>query len=172
MNDIYQCIAWAACRTDIKWWPVDAYPQVYWPPGVDFINEVDYFIQAFATIGYKPCTNRDFEFGYQKVAIYAASDRHVLHMARQHFLGRGWLSKCGDLEDIQHANLDCLEGDLSPFLVMLGRTYGQVEQILKRSWWSALINLCLFQCFSHAFKFWFYRLRHPTWIWSNILRRG
>lgn len=170
-NDIYQCIAWAACRTDIRWWPVDGNVQFYWPPGVDFNDDVDYFIQAFATIGYTPCTSRDFEFGYQKVAIYAFSDRRVKHMARQHFFGRGWLSKCGSLEDILHSDLQCLEGDPAPLLAPW-RSYGRVEQILKRSWWSAIVNLCIFRCLTHAFKFWLYRLRHPSWIWNNLLRRG
>src|SRR5262249_6231669 len=110
---------------------------------------------------------REYEFGYQKVAIYTTNNRRVRHMARQHFLGRGWLSKCGSFEDILHADLECLEGDPSPFVL----SYGQVEQILKRSWWSALVNLCIFKCLWHAFKFWLYRLRHPSWIWSNLLKR-
>lgn len=170
-NDNYKCIAWAACRTDIVWWPVDD-PQVYWPPGVPFDDRIDYFIQAFAKIGYKACNSSEFEFGYQKVAIYATSDLRVQHMARQHFFGRGWLSKCGKLEDILHPDLQCLEGDPSPLLAMFGQgTYGQVEQVLKRSWSSAVINLCIFRCLWAAFKFWLYRLKHPSWIWSNILKR-
>jgi len=158
-NDSYKCIAWAACRTDITWWPYDD----------EFEDRLDFFIQEFANIGYKPSNNREYEFGYQKVAIYTTNNRRVRHMARQHFLGRGWLSKCGVLEDILHADLECLEGDPSPFVF---GSYGQVEQILKRSWWSALVNLSIFKCLWHAFKFWLYRLRHPSWIWSNVLKRG
>jgi hypothetical protein len=160
-NDSYKCIAWAACRTDITWWPADD----------PFEDRIDFFIQEFADIGYEPSNNPEFEFGYQKVAIYTSSDRRVQHMARQHFLGRGWLSKCGSLEDILHPDLQCLEGNPSPWLAPW-RSYGQVEQILKRSWWSAVINLYIFRCLWHAFKFWLYRLRHPSWIWNNIFRRG
>src|SRR5438105_3720635 len=86
MNDTYRCITWAACRTDTLWWPLDD-PQVYWPPGVPFDDGIEYFIQAFARLGYAPCNSRDFEFGYQKVAIYTTSDHRVLHMARQRFFG-------------------------------------------------------------------------------------
>ena len=164
-NDSYKCIPWAACRTDIWWWPVDD-PQVYWPPGIPFDDKIEFFIDAFATSGYKPCNGCKFEFGYQKVAIYANADHRVQHMARQQFLGRGWLSKCGSLEDILHSDLQCIEGDPSPW----AHSYGKVEQILKRSWWSALVNLCIFRCIWAAFKFWLYRLIHPSWIWSNILR--
>lgn len=163
-NDDYQCIAWAACRTNIRWWPVEGNPRIYWPPGVELNDRIEAFIQVFSTIGYTPCgDDRSFEFGYQKVAIYATSDRRVQHMARQHFWGRGWLSKCGILEDILHPNLQCLEGDPSPMLAALGKTYGEVSLILKRSWWSAFIHLCLFRCMWDGFKFWLYRLVHPSW---------
>lgn len=162
-DDAYKCIPWAACRTDIQWWPPGE-GNVYWPPEAIKDDSIEAFVSAFATIGYKPCgTNADFEFGYQKVAIYASSERRVLHMARQHFLGRGWLSKCGVLEDILHSNLQCLEGDPSPWMVALGKTYGKVEVILRRSWWSAMLNLCLFRCAWHAFRFCLYRVGHPSW---------
>jgi hypothetical protein len=162
-NDSYKCIAWAACRTDVIWWPVDGDPQTYWPPGAPLDDSIHAFLQAFARLGYAPCDNPDFEFGYQKVAIYATSDGRVKHMARQHFLGRGWLSKCGSLEDILHANLQCIEGDPSRWEEALGRSYGQVKQILKRSWWTATVHRCLFRCFWEAAKFWLYRLMHPSW---------
>ncbi len=163
LDDCYKCIAWAACRTDIQWWPAAGNPDAYWPPGADYNDSVDAFIQAFGTIGYRPCEDSKFQIGYQKVAIYASSDRRVLHMARQHFFGRGWLSKCGSLEDIQHADLECIAGNPSPLLAALGRTYGAVDTVLKRSWWSALTNLCIFRCAWAAFKFWFYRKTHPSW---------
>ncbi len=159
-DDTYQCIAWAACRTDRKWWPVDIFPQppahFYWP--VEPVDEtVDSFVQALATLGYNPCENSSFEFGYQKLAIYAADDMSVRHMARQEFFGRGWLSKPGKLEDILHPDLASIEGDPSPTSL---NEYGRVRQILKRTWWSAFIRLCLFRCLWAAFKFWLYRLTH------------
>jgi hypothetical protein len=169
-DDRYKCIAWAACRTDLIWWPVEGEPQIYWPPNAPLDDDVDAFIQAFSAIGYRPCDSREFEFGYQKVAIYASYDRRVLHMARQHLLGRGWLSKLGQMEDISHYNLKCLEGDPSPIEAALGSSYGRVTQILKRTWWAALVNLCLFRSLWASIKFWLYRLRHPSLILGNIVR--
>jgi hypothetical protein len=139
-DDSYQCIAWAACRTDCQIWPYYGYT---WFQGVPIATDllqapVDCFVQGFRTLGYKPCDSKAFEFGYQKLAIYA-NNGGVTHMARQHFWGRGWLSKLGNLEDIVHDNLEDVEGDMSPSAA----EYGKVVKILKRTWWSALVNRCL-----------------------------
>jgi hypothetical protein len=153
----YQCIAWAACRTDRKWWPWDD-TRYYWPPGFRKFPilspvPVDSFVEMFERrFGYRPCRSSAFEFGYQKVAIYANS-LEVTHMARQHFFGLGWVSKLGDAEDIFHLQLTDLEGDIAP----TARQYGRVAQILKRSWWSALVRLCLFRGWWASLKCWFYR---------------
>lgn len=158
-DDRYQCIAWAACRTNIRWWPVHGYKQYHWPPDATFDDTVDAFVEAFATLGYHKCTSRQFEFGYQKVAMYVSHERRVLHMARQHFFGHGWLSKCGDLEDISHAELESIEGDLSPLMITMGRSYGVVDDtILTRTWWSACIHLCIFRSARSAFIHWLYRM--------------
>jgi hypothetical protein len=158
----YQCVAWAACRTNRKWWPVH-HTEFYWPsnlpritpppfPWQPWSTPVDYLVQGFATLGYMPCDSRAFEIGCQKVAIYA-NDTGATHMARQHFLRKGWISKPGELEDIFHQDLRDLEGDMA---AMAGQ-YGQVAQILKRSWWSAFVNFCLLRCLCHAVKFLLYR---------------
>lgn len=158
-DDSYQCIAWAECRTDRISWPT--HHGAVWPQGLPLADPpdeapVDYFIQRFLLLGYRPCgMNDQFEVGYQKVAIYA-NDVGVTHMARQHFFGRGWLSKAGVWEDILHRELKDVEGDMSP----LARTYGRVQRILKRTWWSALVRLCLFRCFWNALEFWLYRTVH------------
>lgn len=158
----YKCIAWTACRTDNIWWPYGedpAPPGVYWPPGVPHNLRVDTFVQAFERLGYRRCDDPSFEFGYQKVAIYAWDLETTTHMARQHFFGNGWLSKPGILEDILHPTLESIASDL-PYG---GDDYGRVFQVLKRSWGTALIRLCLFQCAWHALRFWLYRLKHPDW---------
>lgn len=169
-SDTYQCIAWAACRTDNKWWPV-RHAQFHWPPGLPRITPlpdpwapwppapVSYFVQGFATLGYKPCSRREFEFWYQKVAIYA-NNYGVTHMARQRFFGRGWISKPGELEDIIHKDLRDIEGDMAT----AASTYGEVNQILKRSWWCAVRNGCFFRCFWHSLKFTLCR------VWWRLLK--
>jgi hypothetical protein len=158
-SDSYQCVAWAACRVDRKWWPL-AHVEFYWPPGLPLVaptpigvplfTPVDYLIQGFATLGYEPCDDRSFEFGYQKVAIYANDEAGATHMARQHLWGHGWLSKPGaELEDIIHLELRGVECD----------GYGEVVQVLKRSWLTAFLNLCLFRCLSHSLKFFLCRCK-------------
>ena len=153
-DDTYQCIAWAAGHTSVHWWPVDYPPQCYWPQGVPFDDSVECFIQAFETLGYRPSGNATFEFGLQKVAIYATTTRIVRHMARQHFLGWGWLSKPGKLEDMLHPDLESIEGDPSP----TSFEYGTVAQILERSWWTAA-RYGLFRCWWAAFRFWLFRIK-------------
>jgi hypothetical protein len=155
-NDEYKCIAWAACCTAHHWWPD---PSAYWPPGVPLEETVDAFIQAFRTLGYEPCGRPDFEFGFQKVAIYTGSDGMVRHMARQHFLGRGWLSKAGQLEDILHPDLASIEGNPLPG----SYEYGEVNQILKRSWLRIMQRPCecsRLRCPINALRFWLYRMFH------------
>ena len=153
----YQCIAWAACRTDRVWWPWD-HPSFYWPPGfakfpVPSPVPIDSFVEMFKKrFGYRECSSPVFEFGYQKVAIYA-NGLGVTHMARQHFLGEGWLSKLGGEEDIFHPQLANVEGDIAP----AAGQYGRVTKVMKRSWWSALVKFCLFRCCWAALKFWLYR---------------
>jgi hypothetical protein len=153
----YQCIAWAACRTDRVWWPWD-HPGFYWPPGFPKFQPltpvpVASFVEMFEKrFGYRACQSIAFEFGFQKVAIYA-NVLGVTHMARQHFWGRGWLSKLGQAEDIVHLKLTDVEGDISP----IANQYGEVAQILKRSWWVAIIKLCVFRSLWAIFKFWVYR---------------
>ena len=153
-DDTYQCIAWAAGDTSHKWWPIYYPPMCYWPAGAPFEETVDAFVQAFETLGYKRTQNRTFEFGHQKVAIYAKNNGMVTHMARQHFLGQGWLSKPGDLEDIVHPDLESIESD--PSLIAPG--YGMVAQILERRWWNA-VRYGLLASWWSSFRFWLYRIK-------------
>jgi hypothetical protein len=172
-SDSYQCVAWAACYTNRKWWPVH-HTEFHWPPNLPKITPpafpwlpwatpVDYLEQGFATLGYTRCDNAQFEFGYQKVAIYA-NNSGATHMARQDFFGRGWLSKPGELEDILHKKLSDLEGEMSSTAF----EYGRVAQVLKRSWWSAVINGGAFRCLWHGLKFRIFRL---WWRLLNEKRR-
>jgi hypothetical protein len=160
----YQCIAWAACRVNIKWWPPGYPPDTYWPlAGLDD-DSVDAFVAAFEMFGYTRCNDRTFKIGYQKVAIYAYADRTATHMARQHLLGKGWLSKLGDFEDIIHPNLSDIEGSTDPNLY----EYGEVAQIMQRSIWTALRKGCLFRSSVAAWRFRRYRTKYPHWCGRKI----
>lgn len=125
-TDTYNCIAFAADVGCLKgWWPADplyAARDYYWPAGLPYIDTVDNFIDAFRTLGYAPCSSRDQEAGFEKVAIYHDPfTGNVLHMAKQLESGV-WASKLGDLWDIQHPRLEAVEGT----------AYGVVIQIMKR----------------------------------------
>ena len=123
---------------------------MYWPSGIPHDEKVETFALAFRRMGYEPCgKDASFEFGYQKVAIYAWDEETTTHMARQRFLGNGWLSKPGTCEDIVHETLECIGTD-PPHQ---GDDYGEVSLILKRSWWRAFVKGCLFRCWFHSVKF-------------------
>jgi hypothetical protein len=83
------------------------------------------FILIFEKIGYKKCNGERFEFFYKKVAIYATPAFGFSHVCDQLNSGR-WASKLGDLEDIEHSTLGCLEGSLTT-------EYGEVRQVLKKA---------------------------------------
>jgi hypothetical protein len=79
------------------------------------------YSRVFAVRGYTPCDTGELEQGYEKIAIYADSMGIPTHAARQKESGV-WMSKLGELEDIEHETLGALEGP----------GYGVVAQIMKR----------------------------------------
>jgi hypothetical protein len=131
----YNCIAFAAGdRT--RWWEPDIYGIYYWPPHAKREYTLVGYIQAFEAVGYEQCKddNYQYERGFEKVAIYYTliGNPHIppgspTHAALQ--LDNGiWMSKLGPWHDIQHLNLDCLNGDDRTGIT---RPYGQPVQVLK-----------------------------------------
>lgn len=125
VDSTYNCIAWAADDPDNWWWPSGC-PDDYWPPGVPFNEEVETFVQAYGTIGYRSCEmDERRESGYEKIAIFAVEKNgkiKVTHAAK--LLPNGcWASKLGPAEDIEHYNLRAVEGCV----------YGKVIRIVKRA---------------------------------------
>jgi hypothetical protein len=118
-TDEYNCIAFAARDHSLWWWP-DRAGLSYWPSSAAREESIAAFQQAYAALGFEPCANADLEFGFEKVAIYAIGGTPT-HAARQLPNGR-WVSKLGELEDIEHASLD----------VLAGAVYGDVAAILRR----------------------------------------
>ena len=100
----YNCIAWAAGKTDEWWWP--GLPA--WPKNAPGEIEIKSFQRAFEDLGYSPCEDALLEPGIEKVAVYAIGDEPT-HMARQLENGK-WTSKLGPLLDIDHETPDCLNG--------------------------------------------------------------
>src|SRR5271167_374709 len=77
---------------------------------------ISYLQKAF---GYKIATHSRYERGYEKLAIYADTNKVFKHVAKQS--ASKWLSKLGQLHDIEHSSLDVLVGP-----------YGNVVRLLKR----------------------------------------
>jgi hypothetical protein len=112
----YNCIAWAMEDTEQWWWPEGL---AFWPAGIRRELSLGVFVEAFATRGFVREADASLEPACDKMAIFAIDDEPT-HAARQ--LPNGsWTSKCGPLEDIEHA-LHVLEGT----------TYGTVAVILAR----------------------------------------
>jgi hypothetical protein len=126
LREKHNCIALAAGENDKWWWPSKRFESsYYWPdhlPREESLKEtLPNFIRAFATKGYKVCKSAKLERGVEKVAIYVGPLGNPTHAARQLESGL-WLSKCGDLEDIEHKSLAALEG----------KVYGNAVAFLKR----------------------------------------
>ena len=102
----YNCIAWAYGINNKTMWP--GYLDRYWPADCESTDELSTIIQLYLNDGYIRCENSDLEYGYQKVAIYATSEGPK-HAARQLPSGK-WTSKIGQREDIQHDDLQALDG--------------------------------------------------------------
>jgi len=124
LEDIhYNCIAFAI-GDDHNWWEPSGWPIHYWPPGIKVEYSLDSYTEIYTIHGFEICktNNRDFEKGYDKIALFV--DKHGLpsHAARQTETG-AWKSKMGEFEDIEHESLSALEGD---------DNYGTVVRILKR----------------------------------------
>jgi hypothetical protein len=112
----YNCLAWAAGRTD-AW--LEAAPDGRWPPGVPTDGSVEAAVRLFESLGFTRTNEASLEKGYVKVAVYGTA-RGYTHAARQLSDGR-WTSKLGKLQDIEHDDLHALTG-----------TYGSVVQFLKK----------------------------------------
>jgi hypothetical protein len=119
----YNCIAWAAGKTDKWWWPVADDPCAFWPIPIDPIDPVTLpqFIKAFESEGYRECPNGNYENESEKVAIYVDGAGEPTHAAR--LLPSGiWASKMGRMEDIEHETYQAVEG----------KKYGTAKAFLKR----------------------------------------
>ena len=122
IDPVYNCVAYAAGRTDVFWWPDPFAPPLddYWPTNVTREETIEAFVELYATFHYEPCTDGSLESGYEKVVIYAISTTPT-HAARQLPDGT-WTSKLGTYEDIQHHDLECLNGPC----------YGQPVRFMRR----------------------------------------
>jgi hypothetical protein len=112
----YNCIAFAAGKTNKPWWPAeDDLGGYFWPPGLPrepYLQEtIQNFINAFATEGYAVCADGSLEAGIEKIVVYQDETDRPTHAARQLPDGR-WVSKLGDNYDIKHSEPSVLHSGL------------------------------------------------------------
>jgi hypothetical protein len=117
VDDRYTCVAWAAHDNERWWWPDQ---DSYWPDGAPREETIAAFVAAYGVLGFVSCDGPFLEAGFEKVAIYAAPDSVPTHVARQLPSGL-WISKLGQLQDIQHQLED-----------LAGPAYGSCARFLKR----------------------------------------
>ena len=118
----YNCVAWAAGRSDEWWWPACPFDLgYYWPSDAPDDLRLTTFIGVFESLGFTCCDDGTIEAAFVKIAIYEKNDQ-VMHASRQLPDGR-WTSKLGPQQDIAHA-IDALEG---------GEPYGSISQFMRRS---------------------------------------
>jgi len=102
----YNCIAWAASRTN-EWW--EPSPDGFWPQGAPRQYTLKAYADAYTTLGYQPCPSGDFELGFQKIVLFTDNRGIPTHAARQLESGK-WTSKLGPDVDIEHATPAALSG--------------------------------------------------------------
>jgi hypothetical protein len=120
-------MAWAG-GDDSRWWQPTPIPMggYYWPPGLPVVDTIDNYERALEAHGYTRCADGSLEAGVEKVALYQwPGEGKFSHAARQ--LANGsWASKCGQLQDIEHASPHDLVGPRQ-------YGYGEVAQYMCRS---------------------------------------
>lgn len=115
----YNCIAWVAENNTKFWWP-DKMLTGYWPTDVPREETLKAFVQLYEKMGYKICSNHNFERGFEKIAIFINQTGIPTHAARQLPSGK-WTSKLGEHKDIEHS----LEA-------LIGQEYGWIGAVLKK----------------------------------------
>jgi len=117
----YNCLSWAL---GISWTRYDPEPNCtgyFWFPGVEREWSARAIRKIFENHGYQACDSYDLEEGYEKVVFYVDEGGVPRHFARQLDNGK-WTSKLGDLNDIEHDNLESI---ICP-------AYGRPQTVLKR----------------------------------------
>lgn len=116
----YNCIAWAAARSD-QWWEPDPHLQFFWPDGIGRQYTLPAYIAAYESVGFRICPSGELEIFFEKIVVFVDGNGVPKHAARQLDTGK-WTSKLGRDVDIEHANPLALSGQL----------YGQPSCFLRR----------------------------------------
>jgi len=107
----YNALAWALGSNQRNFAP-EKIAGYYWEPGIPREPTIIAHLQLFKRHRYEiEAKDGRLEEGWEKVAIFVNAEGEPRHFARQLENGN-WTSKLIDLIDIEHDNLDCLQGEL------------------------------------------------------------
>ncbi len=107
----YNCLAWAVGANWAWFDPTRRIAGYFWPVGIEREWTTPAIRKLLSHFGFEEeAENSDPEDGYVKVAVYLDNDGTPTHFARQLENGK-WTSKLGELIDVDHETLDCLECD-------------------------------------------------------------
>lgn len=111
------CFAWAA-GDKVNRWEISR-PHVWFTASK--AETVENYLENYGYVGFEETDSCDYEEGFEKIALYVDKTGEPQHAAR--LLDNGsWTSKLGNLEDIEHKTLECIECDV----------YGIATTFLKR----------------------------------------
>ena len=118
----YNCIGWALGTNDVwvgLYHPTN-YAWAWWPDNVPCDERKESLIALFKYFGFEQCSVGDYEWEYDKVALYA-NEEGWKHAAR--IIGDNVLhSKIGTAWDIHHSGGD----------TFVGTEYGRIFTYMKR----------------------------------------
>jgi hypothetical protein len=105
----YNCLSWAVELIDTFLDPRGFSPGYSWPIGVKREWSISGCRGVLESFGYtEECKDGSFEDGFAKIAVFVNENDVPTHFARQ-IEGEKWTSKLGDLIDIFHDDLDCVQ---------------------------------------------------------------
>lgn len=105
----YNCLAWAI-RINTQSVEMFYFQKKH---GLD-PNNLDHSVNGYAKIleqfyGFEVCDDGSYEEGFEKILLYGDHEEEWTHAAR--LVKKDlWVSKLGGWEDIEHTNVDCLNG--------------------------------------------------------------
>lgn len=120
-NPFYNCLAWAI-NVNTIFVTMNYFQKKH---GLD-INNLDHSVNGYAKIleefyNYLSCENGEYEKGFEKILLYGDNNNLWTHAARQ-IKEEMWVSKLGSCENIEHKNIECLNGN----------TYGEPKIFMKK----------------------------------------
>lgn len=130
----YNCVAYSLNREDIWYESIDnddirnglcvlLQRSIIWPEALSKGILINNYLELYKLNGFEKVNDLDIsvEVGYVKIAIYGNTEQVFTHVCRQMEDGK-WVSKLGSFQDVEHDDLEVLEGS----------HYGKVMVVMKK----------------------------------------